>query len=104
MDYSKINPLHGIVVMKMNGAKESEGGILYVEEQRLDHATVVALGPGEWVQKPGKKPEYRDMNVTIGDTVVIGPGSGVLLEVEIDGDTETLTFIAENDIVAVIRK
>jgi len=104
MDYSKINPLHGIVVMKMHGAKESEGGILYTEEKRLDHATVVALGPGEWVQKPGKKPEYRGMNIAIGDTVVIGPGSGVILEVEIEGETDTLTFISENDIVAVVRK
>ncbi len=104
MDYTKINPLHGIVVMKMHGTKESEGGILYIEEKRLDHATVVALGPGEWIQKSGKKPEYRGINISVGDTVVIGPGSGVILEVEIGDETDTLTFIAEQDIVAVVRK
>lgn len=104
MDYNKIKPLHGIVVMKMHGTKESKGGIRYVEEKRLDHATVVAIGPGEWSRKRGRKPEYKNMSVSVGDTVVIGPGSGVILEVEIGDETDTLTFISENDIVAVVRK
>ena len=51
MDYNKINPLNGIIVMKMKGAMVSQGGIYYVNEKRLDEAEVVAIGPGEWVKK-----------------------------------------------------
>lgn len=103
MDYTKINPLNGIIVMKMKGAMVSQGGIYYVNEKRLDEAEVVAIGPGEWVKKSGK-PEFREVGVTVGDTVVIGPGSGVVLEVTVGKEVETLTFISETDIVAIIRK
>jgi co-chaperonin GroES (HSP10) len=104
MDYSKINPLHGIIVLKMSGITVSEGGIHLVNEKRLDYAEVVAVGPGEWVKKPNKKPEFREVGVKVGNTVVVGPGSGVILEVEIDGEKDSLLFMAENDIVAVVKQ
>ena len=105
MDYSKIHPLNGIIVLKMKGTSVSQGGIYYVNKKRLDEATVVAVGPGEWVIKRDKKnPEFRKVGVNVGDEVVVGPGSGVMLEVTIKDETETLLFIAETDIVAVIRK
>ncbi len=102
MDYYKIKPLSGIIVLKMEEAKESAGGIQYINPKRLDHATVVAIGPGEWVKKKGK-PEFNKVDVKVGDVVVIGPSSGVLLEVKVDGETDDLTFLSENDIVAVVR-
>ncbi len=102
MDYSKIKPLSGIIVLKMASTTESAGGIHYIDPKRLDHATVVATGPGEWTKKKGK-PEFNEVDVKIGDIVVIGPGSGVLLEVEVDGETDDLTFLSENDIVGVVR-
>ena len=105
MDYSKIHPLNGIIVLKMKGTAVSQGGIYYVNEKRLDEATVVAVGPGEWVQKqPGTPPTFRNVGVTVGDSVVIGPGSGVILEVTIGKEKDTLTFMSETDIVAVIKK
>ena len=105
MDYSKIHPLNGLIVLKMKGTKVSQGGIYYINEQRLDTATVVAVGPGEWVKKgPGKKPEFRKVGVDVGDSVVVGPGSGVILEVELDNETDTLTFMSETDIVAVVKE
>ena len=104
MDYTKLKPLNGIIVLKMKTQDVSKGGIHFIEERRLDHATTVAVGPGEWIQKPGSKPEFRHVGVKVGDTVVVGPGSGVILEIEVDGETEPLTFLSENDIVAVIRK
>ncbi len=104
MDYSKIKPLNGIIVLKMASTERSEGGIHYVDPKRLDHAEVVAIGPGEWTQKKGKEPTFREVDVEVGDTVVIGPGSGVILEVDIDGETDDLTFMSEFDIVAIVRK
>ncbi len=103
MDYSKIKPLNGIIVLKMESADKSAGGIHYVDPKRLDHATVVAIGPGEWTKKKGKEPTFNEVGVKIGDIVVVGPGSGVILEVEIDGETDDLTFMSEFDIVAVVR-
>ena len=103
MDYSKIKPLNGIIVLKMASAEQSAGGIHYVDPKRLDHATIVAIGPGEWTKKKGKEPEFKEVGVKIGDIVVIGPGSGVILDVEIGDETDDLTFLSENDIVAVVR-
>lgn len=103
MDYSKIKPLNGIIVLKMKTTETSEGGIILATEKQLDEAKVVAVGPGEWIQKPNKSIEFRHVGVTVGDNVVIGPGSGVTLEVEIDGEKELLTFLAETDIVAAIK-
>lgn len=103
MDYSKLKPLHGIIVLKMEEAKQSVGGIQYIDPKRLDHATVVAIGPGEWYQKNGDEPEFREVGVKVGDIVVVGPGSGVMLEVEISGETDDLLFLSENDIVALVR-
>lgn len=104
MDYSKLNPLNGIIVLKMEETTESAGGIQFVDPKRLDHATVVATGPGEWFKEKNKKPYFRKTGVKVGDIVVVGPGSGVVLEVEIESEKDHLTFLSENDIVAVVRK
>lgn len=97
--------MNGIIVLKMKTTDKTEGGIILAKEKQLDEATVVAVGPGEWVLKKGnKKPEFRKVGVNVDDNVVIGPGSGVTLEVDIDQEKELLTFIAETDIVAIIRK
>lgn len=104
MDYSKLKPMHGIIVAKMEEATQSAGGIHYVDPKRLDHATVVAIGPGEWIREKGKKPYFKKVGVKIGDAVVIAPGSGVLLETELSGEKETLMYMSEHDIVAVVRK
>ncbi|KKL55197.1 hypothetical protein LCGC14_2257810 [marine sediment metagenome] len=103
MDYSKLKPLHGIIVLRLESQTVSTGGIHFVEEKRLDYAEVVAVGPGEW-NREKKKAVFKEVGVKVGDTVVIGPGSGVMLETEIDGEKETLTYLSEMDIVAVIRK
>lgn len=105
MDYSKIHPLNGIIVLKIKGTQQSEGGIVFIEEKRLDEAEVVAVGPGEWILKDErKKPEFRKVGVRVGDSVMLGPGSGVILDITIGSDTESLAFIAETDVVAIIRK
>lgn len=103
MDYSKLQPLHGIIVVKMEITEQSEGGIFYVNPKRLDHATVVAVGPGEWVKEPGKATYFKKVGVKVGDTVVLAPGSGVVLDTEIGGETESLTYMSEHDIVAIKR-
>ena len=104
MDYSKIKPLNGIIVLKVETQNVSKGGIHFVNEKILDHATVVAVGPGEWIKKRGKAVEFKKVDVKVGDTVIIGPGSGVRLSIEIDNDSETLTCLSENDIVALVRR
>ena len=104
MDYSKLKPMHGIVVAKLEESSQSEGGIQYVSSKRLDHAIVVAVGPGEWVHEKGKKPYFKKVGVKVDDTIVIAPGSGVLLETEIGDEKETLLFMSENEIVAVARR
>lgn len=104
MDYTKLKPLNGIIVLKMKTTDKTEGGIVLAVEHQLDEADVVAVGPGEWLKKENNQIEFRRVGVKAGDKVVIGPGSGVTLEVEIDGDKEELTFLAETDIVAVVKK
>ncbi len=103
MDYSKLNPLHGIIVLKMETRSESEGGIFLIKEERLDYAEVVAVGPGEWRKEKNKPPTFHEVGVKVGDTVVVGPGSGVILETEIDGEIEPLVYMSERDIVAIAR-
>lgn len=103
MDYSKLKPLHGIIVLKMNSRSESDGGIFLIKEERLDYAEVVAVGPGEWRKEKSKPPTFHEVGVRVGDTVVIGPGSGVVLETEVDGEMEPLVYMSERDIVAIAR-
>ena len=104
MDYTKLKPLHGIIVLKVELASDmSSGGIFLTEIKSLDYATVVAVGPGEWRKEKGKEPEFHEVGVKVGDTVVIGPGSGVILETEVDGEKEPLTYMSETDIVAIVR-
>jgi co-chaperonin GroES (HSP10) len=104
MDYSKLKPMHGIIVAKLEEATESAGGIQFVSAKRLDHAIIVATGPGDWVHERDKKPYFKEVGVKVGDTVVVAPGSGVLLETEIGGEKETLMYMSEHDIVAVVRR
>jgi len=104
MDYSKLKPLHGIIVLKPEVRSQTEGGIVLVEEERLDYARVVAVGPGEWRKEKRNKPAvFHTVDVSVGDQVVVGPGSGVVLETEVDGEIESLTYMSETDIVAIIR-
>ncbi len=103
MDYSKLKPLHGIIVLKLETQDVSEGGIHFVETKRLDHAVVVAAGPGEWMKKKGKS-VFQEVGVKVGDTVVVAPGSGVALETKIGDEMETLTYISQSDIVGIIKR
>lgn len=104
MDYSKLKPLHGIIVLKPEVRSQTEGGIVLIDEERLDYARVVAVGPGEWRKEKRNKPAiFHEVGVNVGDQVVVGPGSGVILETEIDGEIESLTYMSETDIVAIIR-
>ncbi len=102
MDYTKLKPLHGIIVAKLETTDVSRGGIHFVETKRLDHAKIVAVGPGEWI-KEGSTYEFREPGVKVGATIVVAPGSGVTLETEIDGEKESLVYMSENDIVAIKR-
>lgn len=102
MNYSKLKPLHGIIVVKMETQNITKGGIHFVNDKRLDYGTVVAVGPGEWIKK-GKKYEFRTPDVKVGDVIVVAPGSGVMLETEIDGEKDVLTYMSENDIVAKVK-
>lgn len=105
MDYSKLKPLHGIIVLKVAlESNTTSGGIFLTEIKSLDYATVVAVGPGEWRKEKHKAPVFHKVGVRVGDQVVIGPGSGVILETEIDGEKEPLTYMSETDIVAIIRQ
>ena len=105
MDYSKLKPLHGIIILKVAvESNTSAGGIFLTQVGTLDYAEVVAVGPGEWRKEKGKEPEFHEVSLAVGDQVVIGPGSGVVLETEIDGEKETLTYMSEADIVAIVRK
>ena len=103
MDYSKLKPLHGIIVLKLETQDVSEGGIHFVETKRLDHAVVVAAGPGEWMKKKGKS-VFQEVGVKVGDTVVVAPGSGVALETEIGDEMEILTYISQSDIVGIVKR
>lgn len=104
MDYSRLKPLNGIIVLKIEVRNQTDGGIFLIEAERLDYATVVAVGPGEWRKEKKDKPAvFHKVGVNVGDHVIVGPGSGVILETELDGEIESLTYMSERDIVAIIR-
>lgn len=93
---SSVNPINGIIVIRVDKRGETEGGIILINEERLDYGTIIATGPGEYKQDG----TFREVKVKAGQRIVIAPGSGV--ELDIDGDL--LTFMVQDDIVGIINE
>jgi len=92
----KINPLHGIIAVRLDEREATEGGIALINMEKLDYGVIVATGPGEY-QPDG---DFREVSVQPGQRIVIAPGSGV----ELDVDDQTLRFMTQDDIVGIINE
>lgn len=92
---SQLNPLNGIIVIRLDKRETSEGGIALLNEERLDHGTIIATGPGEH----GRDGKFKAVSVIVGQRVIVAPTAGV--ELEIDG--EKLIFMVQDDIVGIIN-
>lgn len=93
---TKLQPLHGIIAVKRHTVTKSEGGIEFANEKSLNHGTVVAHGPGEYLPDG----TFKKVQVQVGDELVVAPDAGVDLNVE----GEPYLFITQNDIEGIIRK
>jgi len=92
----KIDPLNDRIILRREKAPEKSAGGLWLPDNAKEkplEATVVACGPGAWVD--GRR---REPSVKRGDKVLVGKYSG--FEIVIDG-IEHLA-VREDDIVGVI--
>lgn len=73
--------LHDLVAIKQSATEISEGGIVLSATEELPEGTVVATGPGRYLDNG----ELIETNVSVGDKVMFAPNSGQ--ETEIEGET-----------------
>jgi chaperonin GroES len=93
-----VKPLHDrVLVKRVEEEKEQKvGGIIIPDsaKEKPLQADVVAVGPGEFDDKGGRKA----LDVKVGDKVLIGKWSGT--EVKIDG--EEYLILKENEILGIL--
>ena len=93
-----VKPLHDRVLVKRVEEKGEQkvGGIIIPDsaKEKPLQADVVAVGPGEFDDKGGRKA----LDVKVGDKVLIGKWSGT--EVKIDG--EEYLILKENEILGIL--
>ena len=92
-----IRPLHDRVLVKRTEQEEQvRGGIIIPDsaKEKPQQAEVVAVGPGK-TRDDGSR---SAMDVSVGDTILIGKYSGS--EIRIDGDD--LVILREDEILAVL--
>ena len=93
-----LRPLHDRVVAKRIETEEQmRGGIIIPDtaKEKPQEAEIVAVGPGK-IQDDGSR---APMDVSVGDTVLIGKYSGSEIKV---GDDD-LVILREDEILAVVE-
>ena len=93
-----LRPLHDRVVARRIEAEEQmRGGIIIPDtaKEKPQEAEIVAVGPGK-IQDDGSR---APMDVSVGDTVLIGKYSGSEIKV---GDDD-LVILREDEILAVVE-
>jgi chaperonin GroES len=99
-----------VLVRRDTPAERSRGGIILPDQSKElpDEGTVIALGPGRWVQGEeyyaaggeGDLVKNRvEPSVSVGDKVVFARTSGV----KIRHEGEELTVLHEHEIIAVVE-
>jgi chaperonin GroES len=96
----QLSPLGDRVVVKALSAEEvTKSGIVLpdtAEKEKPEQGEIIAIGPGKLLENGQRAP----MSVAVGDTVVFkkyGPD-------EVEVDDEEYLILAEEDILATIKK
>lgn len=83
----QFEPITSRVLIKRDEHEEKPVSQIVItddEKKDLTTGTVVAVGPGEWLDLPHlKTPTRRPMQVEVGMTVYFGPYAGT--QIELDG-------------------
>ena len=91
----KLRPMHNRVFVKQHEVKVSKGGIVLASTtDKPLKGTVVAVGPGRWLDT-----KFIETSVKPGDVVIFGDTVGE--EIEIDAET-TFLVLHEAQILATI--
>lgn len=93
----KVKPLADRILVKRLEEDEAKVGSLYIPDtakEKPQQAEVIAVGPGK-VADDGSRVA---LEVSVGDTVLIGKYSGT--DVKLDGDDHLI--IREDDVLAIV--
>lgn len=92
----KLRPIHDRVFVKQHELKVSQGGIVLAgTTDKPLKGTVVAVGPGRWLDT-----QFVETSVKPGDVVIFGKSVGE--ELKLDDET-TFLVLSESQILATIN-
>jgi len=98
----KVKPLHDWTIIKRHESKEKTAGGIIIPDVARDipaEGTVIAIGPGRYKKKPGKKTKFIP--------TILKPGQRIYFmeyatqEIELDG--KEIIFIREEDILGTLE-
>ncbi len=96
----KLKPLGDRVVVKpLEEEERTKGGIVLPDtaKEKPQHGEVLAVGPGEWDEKGGKR---IPLDVKVGDRVLYAKYAGT----EVKTDDGEILILRANDILAIVEK
>jgi len=94
----KLRPLGAKVLVKRAEAQTQTASGIFLPEsakEKPQQATIMAVGEGKSLESG----EHVDLQVSIGDTVLIGKWGGT--EVKVDGDE--MLIMDESDILGIVE-
>ena len=98
LNFMKIRPLlNRIVVRKPEMTKVSKGGIILKQQEQASWATVVAVGPGRYMDNGS----MREVQVKVGDNVLLPEYGGSTIKM--GKEQEELHIYRDDDILGVLE-
>lgn len=102
MQYSPLEDRILLKIKKETEPKKTDSGLIDLSKKETETAVVFAAGSGCYARETGLLiPSF----LSKGDTVIIGAGAGLPIEIELeDGTKEEMKLLRESDVLILVSK